>query len=163
MSWIARLFIVIAICNVSGCFTSTRQENVASEKTEERVGIESGQPTQLTITTRERVITDSNTQSGIDVAKAITAAMAGFKGDFLTAIAQLKPSDPKPMFDGTTGGIAAGAASLGLLALREFMARRQAQRDAEEEWKRANANHDRAESYAKQLPPATAQTTTTTQ
>jgi hypothetical protein len=143
---------IIALLCLSGCFSSNRQEQTATVKTTERVGIEQGQPTQITETVREQAVTNAHMDSGVDVAKAITAAMAGFKGDFLTAIAQLKPAEPPQGIDGLTGGIGAAAASLGLIALREFMARKKAQQDADDEWRRANESHAREVELAKQLP-----------
>lgn len=157
MSTIARLYLVVIILVTCGCFSSNRQDQTTTVKTEERVGVEAGQPTQLTITTQEQVVLKSETQTGVDVGKAITGAMALFEGRFMTALAQLKPAESKPVgFDGTTGGLAAGAASLGLIALREFMARKQAQRDANDEWTRANEAHAREVELAKQLPPPNA-------
>ena len=148
-----KLSLLICTVYLTGC-AAQRQEQTSTVRTEERVGIEAGQPTQLTVTTQEKTVLQSETQGGVDVAKAITGALAAFKGDFMTALAQMKPAEPKPIgFDGTTGGLVAGAASLGLIALREFMARKKAQEDAEAEWKRANDAHAREVELAKQLPP----------
>ena len=156
-----RFLLLLTLLVTQGCFTSNRQDQTTTVKTEDRVGVEAGQPTQLTITTKEQVVLQSETQAGVDVGKLITASMAAFKGDILGALAQMKPIEPKSVgFDGTTGGLAAGAASLGLIALREFLARKQAQRDANDEWTRANDAHAREVELAKQLPPPTPTTIT---
>jgi hypothetical protein len=131
----AKPLMLASLLLLSGCFSSNRQEQVATTRTTERVGIEQGQPTQLTETVVEKTTAVEQTQAGVDVAKAVTAAMAGFRLDL------------------GTGGLAGAAGTLGLLALREFMARRKAQQDAEDEWKRANESHAREVELAKQLPP----------
>ena len=146
---------ILAVC-LTGCFQSNRQEQTSLVKTEERVGIEAGQPTQLTITTNEKTVLQSETQAGVNVEKAISAGLALIEGKFMTMLASMKPAEVKPVgFDGTTGGLVAGAASLGLIALREFMARKQAQSDADAEWKRANESHAREVELAKQVPVET--------
>lgn len=161
MYWTARILALVTIFVTTGCYSSNRQDQTSTVKTEERVGVEAGQPTQLTITTQEKTVAQSETQAGVDVGKAITGAMALFEGRFMTALAQMKPAEPKGLgIDGTTGGLAAGAASLGLIALREFLARRQAQNDANDEWKRANDAHMREVELAKQLPPPSSNTIT---
>jgi hypothetical protein len=155
MYWSVNLLVAVTLFVTAGCYSSNRQDQTSTVKTEERVGVEAGQPTQLTITTQEKTVLQSETQAGVDVGKAITGAMALFEGRFMTALAQMRPADPKTVgFDGTTGGLAAGAASLGLIALREFMARKKAQSDADDEWKRANDAHQREVELAKQLPPS---------
>jgi hypothetical protein len=133
----------------------------------ETVGIDRGQPTQMTTTTTERTASESQAQAGVDVGKAIAAGMAALRGDMITAIQAMKPapvdfapviqaiaaSKPAGGIDGTTGGLGGAAAGLGLLALREFMAKRKADADAEEGWRKAQEAHEREVALARQLPP----------
>lgn len=162
-STVSKLSLFIILAMIIGCASQARQSGT-TEKIVERVGVEQGQPTQVTETTRERTVTDIQASAGVDVGKVVTAAMSVFEGKFMTALAQLKPSEQSPSngIDGLTGGIGAAAASLGLIALREFMARKKAQQDADEEWQRANASHAREVELAKQLPPTQPIATTKT-
>lgn len=148
-------YLIIPLLFLSGCWTSNRQEQEATTRTTDRVGIERGQPTQITETVVERKTIDSQAQSGVDVGKAVAAGMAAVKGDIMGAIASMKPADPPrdSGLDGTTGGLMAGAVSLGIIALREWAAKRAAAKDAEEGWQKAQEAHKREVEMAKQLPP----------
>lgn len=148
-------YLLLPLLLLSGCVSSNRQEQEATTRTTDRVGIERGQPTQITETVVERKTVDVQAQTGVDVGKAIAAGMAAVKGDILGAIASMKPADPPKAtgLDGTTGGLMAGAASLGLIALREWAAKRAAAKDAEEGWQKAQEAHKREVEMAKQLPP----------
>lgn len=150
-----RLLIIPAALIMAGCLNSNRQENVQLTRTTERVGIEQGQQTQISETVVERSTTDEKTQSGIDVGKIVAMAVAAAKGDIISAIQEMRPTEPKSSggIDGATGGLAAGAASLGLIALREYFAKRAASRDAEEGWQKAQEAHAREVDLARQLPP----------
>ncbi len=150
----AKPLMLASLLFLPGCFSSNRQENTATVRTEERVGIDGGQPTQLTITTQEKTILQSETQSGVDLEKAVTGAVALAEGRFMKALAQLKPADPTPAgFDGTTAGLGLAAAGLGINALRDYLAKKALAKDRDEGWEKADAAHAREVELAKQLPP----------
>jgi len=152
---------IIITLPLSGCLELNRQDNTATTKTVETVGVKDGNPIQITETTTEKTIAESQVQAGVDVSKALSAGFAAIRGDFLKVIESMKPAEAKTTgMDLTTSSALGGAASLGLLAIREYFARKQAQKEAEEEYARANANHDRAEAYAKELEPTVAKTIT---
>lgn len=144
---------------LTGCASQARQTGTVQRVTE-RVGVEAGQPVQITETTTERSTAEVQANAGPDVAKVVGAAMAGFKGDILGALQSLKPAEPAPSggIDMGTGGAIGTAVTMGALALRELLARKQAQKDAEDEYKRANEAARRAEEYARHLPPPTTPT-----
>lgn len=142
------LLIIAMACMLVGCADFNRQEQTATTRTVERVGIEQGQPTQITETTTERTASESQAQAGVDVGKAITSAMAALRGDLITAIQAMKPADPpKPSGIDLTSGAVGTAVGVGMLALRELMARKQAQQIADA--------HAREVELARQLPPPT--------
>lgn len=154
-STVSKLFALSLCLLLTGCWESNRQAETAKTKTVETVGIQAGQPTQLTETTTERIVTDEKMQAGVDVSKALTAGLAAIRGDFMKALEQMRPSSS---LDGTTGGLATGAVSMGLLYLREFMLRRKRDCEVDEEYQRANEAHAREVELAKQLPPTNSTT-----
>jgi hypothetical protein len=148
------LITALLLVGVPGCLTETRQAQEATTRTTERVGIEQGQPTQVTETTVERKTLDSQAQAGVDVGKAVAAGMAALKGDIVTVLAQMKPADPKPAgFDGTTAGLGLAAAGLGINALRDYLMKKSLAKDRDEGWQKAEEAHAREVELAKQLPP----------
>lgn len=161
MARLAASLICFAALALTGCASQARQTGTI-QRVEERVGIEHGQPTQLSVTTTERSTSDMQASAGVDVGKAVAAAMAGLKGDLVSAIHALKPADPSPSggIDLGTSGAIGTAATLGALALREWIGRRQeraekerARAEVDEEYRRANDAQRRAEEYARHLPP----------
>jgi hypothetical protein len=142
------IFLLAMAFILGGCFTSNRQESIATVET--RQGVEGGQPTNIVIKRQER--TDSQAQSGVDVGAAVQAAMAGFRGDFLGALDKLKPPSFSPLeskLDSITasltkpgetpfptGEIAGGAAAAvaALLALLKHREANTARRESDEAW-----------------------------
>jgi hypothetical protein len=135
----------------------------------ETVGMQGGLPVQISETITRK--TSSEAQAGPDVAKAVAAAMAGFKGDIIGAMQGLKPQpiDIAPLISAVStaakpGGMDAGSitavAGAGIIALQQYLAKRKADADAEAEWKRANDANAREVELAKQLPPTVTQTVT---
>lgn len=174
-----RIAVLLLALLFTGCAEYNRQESTATTKTVERVGIEQGQPTQITETTTERTALESKAQAGVDVAKTMQAGFAMLQGNLTSLIEAAKPapvdfapviaaiSASKPSgggIDGTTGTALAG---LGVVALQQYLATRKAEerarlereekerarKDADAEWERANASHAREVELAKQLPP----------
>lgn len=152
--YIASLLTLIIL---TGCFTESRQEQRDTKRVEEKVGIEAGQPTQLTTTTTEQQVDNSQIQAGVDVSKALTAGLAAIRGDIIGVLKEFKQAQVAPAaisepsgINGTTGGI---IGTVGLLALREFMARRKADQDAKDAHELKDQAHAREVALAKQLPP----------
>lgn len=148
-------YLLIPLLFISGCWTSNRQEQEVSQETREHVGIDRGQPTQLTETITKRTTTESQAQSGVDLGKMLAAGMAVLEGKMMSAIAAMKPADPpKPNgLDGTTAGLGLAAAGLGINALRDYLAKKALAKDRDEGWQKAQEAHQREVELAKQLPP----------
>lgn len=153
--------LIFALLMLAGC-AANRQEQTATTRTVERVGIEQGQPTQITETTTERTALESKAQAGVDVSKAMQAGFAMLQGnltslieaakpapvDFAPVIAAISAGKPapvdfqpvltalsagKPGIDGTTGTLAGGLIGTALLAFQQHMATRRAEERARQE------------------------------
>jgi hypothetical protein len=154
-----RYFSLVLVIMLYGC-AAFRQE--AMQEQRETVGIQAGQPTQLTETITRHTSTEA--QAGPDVAKALSATMAAFQGNLLGAIDKLKPQpvDIGPLVSAVsnaakpggmdTGSIAA-VAGAGLLAFQQYMAKRKSDADADEGWRKAQEAQAREVALARQLPP----------
>ena len=92
-----KLFYILPILILSGCFTANREENTATIKEETRTGIESGKPTNVHIVTREQTETQEKASAGVDIQAAIKAAVSASMGDLSGTLAALKPQDLGPI------------------------------------------------------------------
>lgn len=147
-----------ALIMLTGCVGSNTREQSVSVET--RQGIEAGQPTQMVIKRQES--TEAESKAGVDVATAVTAAMAGFRGDLLGAMDKLKPqpinfSPMESKLDALTaamtkpgepvfptgevagGGVAIAAALAAYLKSREAKQAREGHAGAQEQLKQALA------------------------
>jgi hypothetical protein len=133
----------------TGC-SQTRSESVSVERTR---GVQAGQPTDLTTIRQEQ----AQSESALDVGPAVQAAVSAAMGDVRGALSALsgtvkglsdRPAPPSAAevqtmlaavgessgLSAETAGAVGGAGGLALLALREWMAHRRTQRDADEAW-----------------------------
>lgn len=129
---VAILAVALMLAALLGC-SSTRSTSVSTERT---VGIQAGQPTDLTTTRREQ----EQTETSVDVGPAVQAAVAAATGDIRGALKVLTERPPEGGMDMETGGALGAAGGLGILFLREFLAHRRTQRSDDEGWEKAHAN-----------------------
>ena len=118
------LLTLLALTMLTGCFKS----NTRSKTTYQ--GMYDGKPVIL------EAATTSETDSGVDVAKAINLAVGAATGDLKKVIESMKPDEPEE--DNTDKYLKDGG--LILLILSQYMRAQEHKKDAQEGWDRAMRN-----------------------
>ena len=144
------IFAVFYCVFCCGCTQSTRQERESTVKEETRKGVESGQPTNLKIVTREVTQTEAKEQTGLDpeavkqiVATTMQASLSGLTGDIRGVVDTVKASmsAPKP---GADCGAILGAAGAALVPSSAY---------AYAKHREAKSMREKAFVYAERVPP----------
>ena len=143
----------------AGCST----KDTTTAKITHIYGQENGFPKDVMIAEKEEEHSATQVDTGPALQAAILAATGDIRGSIKALAERPIPStqeiikEVEKMFPKSSGGIdgttTAGIVGGGLLLAQQYMARRKADKDAEDEWKRANDAHSREVELARQLPP----------
>jgi hypothetical protein len=138
-------FVCAVVLFFSSC-TANRQERQVTHQ----IGIQAGQPTELTTTTQ----TTEESTSGVDVGALVSAAVQASQGKILGALDSLKP---QPLPDhGPDWGTIAGGGAAALMALMAAMQAKQASSTKKEKEVIAadrDSAYERLIEANRQLPP----------